>query len=63
MSAYVSHSVSARGKVDDHQIPLGLRELSLQFLVAGQLVHTGDEQRVGLEDVEVDVGIDELVGQ
>ena len=49
--------------VDDDQVPLGLLELRLELLVAGQLVHPGDQQRVGLEDVEVDVGVDELVGQ
>ena len=60
---YVSHSVEARGKVDDDQIPLGLFELGLQLRVAGQLIHPSDEQGVGVEDVVVDVGVDQLVGQ
>ena len=61
--AHVSHSVDARGKIDDDQVPLGLLELGLQLLVAGQLIHPGDQEGVGVEDVEVDVGVDELVGQ
>lgn len=59
----MSHRVTARGKVDDDQIPLRLLELSLEFLVTGELIHARDQQRVGFEDVEVDVGVDELVGQ
>ena len=55
-----SHAV---GLIDDDQVPLGLFELRLQLLVAGQLIHPGDQEGVGVEDVEVDVGIDELVGQ
>ena len=32
--------------VDDDEVPLGLGELGLQLLVAGELVHPGDQQRV-----------------
>ena len=53
----------AVGLVDDDQVPLGFLELGLEFLVAGELVHAGDQQGIGVEDVEVDVGVDELVGQ
>ena len=49
--------------VDDDEIPLGLSELVLELLVAGELVHSGDQQRVGVEDVEVDVRVDQLVRQ
>ncbi len=49
--------------VHDHQVPFGFLELLLQLLVAGQLVHAGDQQRAGLEDVEVHVGVDELISQ
>ena len=63
MLTYVSYRVNARGKVDDDQVPLGLLELGLKLLVARQLVHPRDQQRVAFEDVEVDVGVDELVGQ
>ena len=35
--------------VDDHQIPLGLRELGEEILVARQLIHPRDQQRVLLE--------------
>ena len=35
--------------VDDHEVPLGLRELGQQVLVAGELVHPRDQQRVLLE--------------
>ena len=51
------------GLIDDDQIPLGLFELRLQLRVAGELVHPGDQQGIGLKDVEVDVGVDQLVGQ
>ena len=37
------------GLIDDHQIPLGLRQLSEQILVARELIHPGDQQRVLLE--------------
>lgn len=47
--------------VDDDEVPLGFFELRLQLLVAGELVHPRDQERVGLEDVEVDVGVDQLV--
>lgn len=60
---YVSHSVEARGKIDDDQVPLGFLELDLEFLVAGELVHAGDQQGIGVEDIEVDVGVDELICQ
>ncbi len=49
--------------VDDDQIPVGLLELGLELLVAGELIHPCDEERVGLEDVEIDLGVDELIGQ
>ena len=63
MLTYVSHSVEARGKIDDDEIPFSLFELRLQLWVAGELVHPGDQQGIGLKDVEVDVGVDQLVGQ
>jgi hypothetical protein len=37
------------GLIDDDQIPFGLGELGQQLIVAGQLIHPGDEQGVGLE--------------
>ena len=49
--------------IDDDQVPFSFLELRLELLVAGQLVHPGDQERVGLEDIEVDVGVNELVGQ
>ena len=55
-----SHAVRL---VDDDQVPLGLLELGLECFVARKLIHAGDQQRVGLEDVEIDVGVDQLVGQ
>ena len=36
----------AVGLIDDDQIPLGLLQLRLQLLVAGQLIHPRDQQRV-----------------
>ena len=60
MTEVGSHAV---GLVDDDQVPLGLLELGLERLVAGELIHPRDQKWVALEDVEVDVGVDELVGQ
>jgi hypothetical protein len=56
-------SAHAVGFVDDDEVPLGVFELVLQELVAGELVHARDEQRVGVEDVEVDIAVDQLVSQ
>lgn len=49
--------------VDDDKVPFGFPELILQLFVAGKLVHASDQQRIGVEDVEVDVGVDQLVRQ
>ncbi len=49
--------------IDHHQVPFGVGELRLQLLVAGQLVHTGDHQRVSVEHVHVDVRVHHRVGQ
>ena len=46
--------------VDDDEIPVGALEPGLQFFVAGELVHPSDEQRVLLERVAVDAGVDHL---
>ena len=37
------------GLIDDHQVPLGLGQLSEQIVVARQLIHPRDQQRVLLE--------------
>ena len=51
------------GFVDDDQVPVAVLDLLEQGLVAGEVVHPGDEERVGIEDGLADGGVDELVGQ
>ena len=46
--------------VDDHEVPLGLRKLGLQVLVARELIHARDEQRVLLERRRPEHGLAEL---
>lgn len=63
MLAYVSHSVSARGKVDHDQVPVAGVQQGQQVVAAGKLVHAGDEDRVAGEGVAVDEVGDHFPGQ
>ena len=47
----------AVGLVDDDEIPCGLREVGLQLLVARELIHARDQQRVVLEGRRAEHGV------
>ena len=53
----------AVGLVDDDEIPLGLRQLGLEDLVARELVHARDQQRVLLERRGAEHRLAELRGE